>query len=59
MQYHPQPAFQCGDPGEPDIKDNPSLPADIQKDWDVAKTYADFKDWIGQQSKSHGKRGKR
>jgi cyclohexyl-isocyanide hydratase len=46
MQYHPQPTFQCGDPGEPDIKDNPRLPDDIRSDWGVRETYNDFSEWL-------------
>jgi transcriptional regulator GlxA family with amidase domain len=48
MQYHPQPAFHCGDPAQPDLRDDPRLPDEIRSEWQVADTYAAFQRWLGQ-----------
>lgn len=37
MQYHPQPVFHCGDPGDEDIRDNPQMVGEITNDWEVEK----------------------
>jgi cyclohexyl-isocyanide hydratase len=54
MQYHPQPIVNCGDPGEPDIRDVPDLPATIQSDWEVAGTAAKVKEWLQAKNTSAG-----
>jgi cyclohexyl-isocyanide hydratase len=46
MQYHPQPIFHCGDPDEPDMRDNPLLGDEIRSDWQVDDTYAAFQRWL-------------
>lgn len=56
MQYHPQPAFQCGDPAEPDIRDNPQLPDDIRNQWEVKGTYKAFEEWVCGRAHSAAKR---
>jgi len=47
MQYNPQPTFHCGDPAQPDMRDNPGLADEIRLDWGVADTYAAFQRWLG------------
>jgi cyclohexyl-isocyanide hydratase len=46
MQYHPQPLVHCGDPGQPDLRDIPDLPASIQSDWHVQDTLEDVRNWL-------------
>jgi cyclohexyl-isocyanide hydratase len=46
MQYRPDPIFHCGDPGEPDIRDQPEMPEEIKSDWHVADTLEAFRKWM-------------
>jgi transcriptional regulator GlxA family with amidase domain len=46
MQYHPEPIVHCGDPGDADIRDNPSMVRQVLDDWDVDQAAADVKDWL-------------
>jgi cyclohexyl-isocyanide hydratase len=48
MQYNPQPIFHCGDPGQPDIRDQPELPDAIRSDWQVPHTLQAFQAWLQQ-----------
>lgn len=50
MQYHPQPVVNCGDPSQPDIRDIPSLPATIQKDWHVQDALEQVRRWLAPQA---------
>jgi cyclohexyl-isocyanide hydratase len=47
MQYHPQPAFHCGDPGDTDIKDDPGMVAAQMKAWQVAQAREAVAAWLG------------
>jgi cyclohexyl-isocyanide hydratase len=49
MQYRPDPIFHCGDPGQPDIRDQPQLPDEIKSDWRVADTLDQFRKWLANQ----------
>jgi cyclohexyl-isocyanide hydratase len=46
MQYRPDPIFHCGDPAQPDLRDQPQLPEDIKSEWHVADTLNSFRDWL-------------
>jgi cyclohexyl-isocyanide hydratase len=46
MQYNPQPAFHCGDPGDTDIKDDPGMVADRMKSFQVAEAAAAVAKWL-------------
>jgi cyclohexyl-isocyanide hydratase len=50
MQYNPQPAFHCGDPGDTDIKDDPEMVAERMKEWHVEEVRQNVKQWIEQES---------
>jgi cyclohexyl-isocyanide hydratase len=49
MQYNPQPAFHCGDPGDTDIKDDPGMVADRLKSFQVAEAAAAVAVWLRSQ----------
>jgi cyclohexyl-isocyanide hydratase len=49
MQYNPQPAFHCGDPGDIDIKDNPGMIAERVKSFQVAEAKAAVTKWLRKQ----------
>jgi transcriptional regulator GlxA family with amidase domain len=46
MQYHPQPLFHCGDPGDVDIKDNPGMVEDCIETFGVAEAVEEAKAWL-------------
>jgi cyclohexyl-isocyanide hydratase len=46
MQYHPQPAFHCGDPGDTDIQDDPGMIQTIQDNWQVAQAREQVAKWL-------------
>jgi cyclohexyl-isocyanide hydratase len=46
MQYHPQPIFNCGDPADTDIKDNPGLVDERIKAFGVAQALENVKEWL-------------
>jgi len=46
MQYNPQPAFHCGDPGDTDIKDDPGMVAERMKTFQVAEAIAAVTKWL-------------
>lgn len=46
MQYNPQPAFHCGDPGDIDIKDHPGMVADCSKSFQVADATVTVAKWL-------------
>jgi transcriptional regulator GlxA family with amidase domain len=46
MQYHPQPIFQCGDPGDSDIKDDPGMLAERIAEFEVPQALESVKKWI-------------
>jgi cyclohexyl-isocyanide hydratase len=47
MQYHPQPAFHCGDPDDADVKDNPEMVPDLRAEWQVAQAQEAVAQWLG------------
>jgi cyclohexyl-isocyanide hydratase len=47
MQYHPQPIFHAGDPGDTDIQDNPGMIPDLLAEWQVKAAYQNVKTWLG------------
>jgi transcriptional regulator GlxA family with amidase domain len=47
MQYHPQPTFHCGDPGDSDIKDDPGMIPQVLADWHVADSIGQVSRWLG------------
>lgn len=49
MQYNPQPAFHCGDPGDIDIKDDPGMVSERMKSFQVAKAKAAVTKWLLEQ----------
>jgi cyclohexyl-isocyanide hydratase len=48
MQYRPDPIFHCGDPAQPDIRDQPQLPDEIKSQWRVADTLDAFRSWLAE-----------
>jgi hypothetical protein len=46
MQYNPQPIFHCGDPSEPDIKDDPEMVEDRIVEFQVPQAAAAVKKWL-------------
>lgn len=46
MQYHPQPAFHCGDPADEDIRDNPQMVREITNAWQVEEAKQDVEAWM-------------
>jgi len=46
MQYHPQPTFHCGDPGDEDIKDDPGMVPAILSNWQVAQAHEQVAKWL-------------
>jgi cyclohexyl-isocyanide hydratase len=46
MQYHPQPAFHCGDPADADIQDDPGMVQAIRDDWQVAQAKEQVAKWL-------------
>lgn len=46
MQYHPQPMFQCGDPADTDIRDNPGMVEDRIREFQVPKAAAAVRKWL-------------
>ena len=46
MQYNPQPAFHCGDPGDSDIRDDPGMVASRMDDWHVAEARKAVAHWL-------------
>jgi cyclohexyl-isocyanide hydratase len=47
MQYNPHPAFHAGDPGDNDIKDDPSMVKEWKELWHVADAITDVEKWLG------------
>jgi len=47
MQYHPQPAFHCGDPADSDIQDEPGMVQAILDNWNVAQARQKVAEWLG------------
>jgi cyclohexyl-isocyanide hydratase len=47
MQYHPQPAFHCGDPGDSDIQDDPGMIQSVLENWQVAQAREQVAKWLG------------
>jgi cyclohexyl-isocyanide hydratase len=45
MQYHPQPIFHCGDPGDTDIQDDPGMVKEIEQSWDTEEAYKQVIAW--------------
>ena len=48
MQYHPQPAFHCGDPEDSDIQDNPGMVRERLDKWQIAQVNERVVKWLGQ-----------
>lgn len=46
MQYHPQPAFHCGDPGDSDIQDNPGIVQAQLDNWQIAQACEQVAQWL-------------
>ena len=46
MQYRPDPIVHCGDPGDTDIRDNPSIVGQVLDQWQVDQSAAALKDWL-------------
>lgn len=46
MQYHPKPAFHCGDPADTDIQDDPQMVSQITADWDVQQAVQQVSAWM-------------
>jgi cyclohexyl-isocyanide hydratase len=46
MQYHPQPAFHCGDPSDADIQDDPGMVQAIRDDWQIAHACEQVAKWL-------------
>lgn len=46
MQYNPQPAFHCGDPGDSDIRDDPGMVAARMDEWQVAEARRAVANWL-------------
>jgi cyclohexyl-isocyanide hydratase len=46
MQYHPQPAFHAGDPGDTDVKDNPDMVQRRLDKWYVADAKQGVAKWL-------------
>jgi putative intracellular protease/amidase len=47
MQYNPQPAFHCGDPGDVDIKDDPAMVTARKQAWHVEDARSAVAKWLG------------
>lgn len=46
MQYNPQPAFHCGDPGDVDIRDEPGMVDQVLRQWRVQEAREFVAEWI-------------
>jgi cyclohexyl-isocyanide hydratase len=46
MQYHPQPAFHCGDPDDSDIQDDPGMVRTILKGWEIDQAREQVAEWL-------------
>jgi cyclohexyl-isocyanide hydratase len=46
MQYHPQPPFQCGDPTDTDIKDDPQMVASVVSEWEIEQAKEQVAAWL-------------
>jgi len=46
MQYHPQPAFHCGDPADADVKDDPGMIPELLENWQVATAREKVAHWL-------------
>ncbi|HTW81570.1 MAG TPA: DJ-1/PfpI family protein [Terracidiphilus sp.] len=46
MQYHPQPIFHCGDPGDTDIRDNPAMVEDRITAFEVPQALNEIRKWL-------------
>jgi transcriptional regulator GlxA family with amidase domain len=47
MQYHPQPIFHCGDPGDSDIQDDPGMVQAVLANWQIAQAREQVAKWLG------------
>jgi transcriptional regulator GlxA family with amidase domain len=47
MQYHPQPAFHCGDPEDSDIRDDPGMVQAVLDNWQIAQAREQVAKWLG------------
>lgn len=47
MQYHPQSMFQCGDPSDADIRDNPAMVEDRIRAFQVPQAAEAVRKWLG------------
>lgn len=48
MQYHPQPMFQCGDPADVDIRDNPEMVDDRIREFQVPQAVDAIRKWLAE-----------
>lgn len=46
MQYHPQPAFHCGDPADSEIRDDPQMVSQVTTEWDVQQAVQQVTAWM-------------
>jgi cyclohexyl-isocyanide hydratase len=46
MQYHPQPAFHCGDPADLDVQDDPGMVQALVDKWQVTEARENVANWI-------------
>jgi cyclohexyl-isocyanide hydratase len=46
MQYHPQPAFHCGDPGDTDVKDDPDMVERRLEAWEIPAVHDAVSKWV-------------
>ncbi len=46
MQYHPQPAFHCGDPSDSDVQDDPGMVEAILKGWHIEQAREKVEQWL-------------
>ncbi len=46
MQYHPQPAFHCGDPADADIQDDPGMVQAIIDNWQIGQAKEQVSKWL-------------
>jgi transcriptional regulator GlxA family with amidase domain len=47
MQYHPQPAFHCGDPEDSDIQDDPGMVQAVLDNWQIEQARERVAKWLG------------
>jgi cyclohexyl-isocyanide hydratase len=52
MQYRPQPLFHAGDPADSEIWQQPLLPEQIRREWEVAETRGAYKAWLASRAQA-------